>query len=342
MGSRATWSEASVGSAASLGSEAKVMSEFDVIVIGAGMAGLLAARDLAAAGRRVRIVDKGRGVGGRLATRRIGGATFDHGAQYLAARTPRFAEQLSQWQHAGLLLPWGETVEPGGVVRWRALPSITAVAKHLAAPLDVVTGARVTRLRAEPRGWLVECDTDLVLRGAAVLLTAPVPQALELLDASAIAAGASRSELETLAYDPCLVALAVHEGPSRIPAPGFAEPGDARLAWIADNRQKGVSAEPALTLHGSPEFSRLHWDVPRETSAQLLAEAAADWLGVPVRSLQGHGWRYARPTRIATQPVAVVSEDPPLLLAGDAFAGADAEGAATSGWAAAAALLDRT
>lgn len=340
MGSRATWSEASVGSAVSVGSEAEVMSELDVIVIGAGTAGLLAARDLAAAGRRVRILDKGRGVGGRLATRRIGGATFDHGAQFLTARTARFAEQLTQWQRAGALAPWGEPVEPGGPARWRALPTITAVAKQLAAPLDVVTGVRVTGLRAEGRAWLVECDTGLTQRGAAVLLTAPVPQALELLEASGVAPGPAQDELEMLDYHPCLVALAVHEGPSRVPAPGFAEPGDARLAWIADNRQKGVSAEPALTLHGTPEFSRLHWDVPRETSAQMLAEAAAEWLGVPVRSLQGHGWRYARPTRIAARPFAVVSEAPPLLLAGDAFAGADAEGAATSGWAAAAALLD--
>jgi len=315
------------------------MSDLDVIVIGAGMAGLLAGRELVAAGRRVRVLDKGRGVGGRLATRRIGGATFDHGAQFLTARTARFAEQLTQWQGAGLLAPWGESGE-SGVARWRALPAMTAVAKYLAESLDVVTGVRVARLRPDGRAWLVECDTGLVLRGAAVLLTAPVPQALELLDASDVALGATRSELESLSYDPCLVAMAVQDGTSQVPAPGYAEPGNAALAWIADNRQKGVSAEPALTLHGSPAFSRMHWDLPRETSAQMLADAAAEWLGAPVRSLQGHGWRYARPTRIAARPFAVAAEVPPVLLAGDAFGGPDAEGAATSGWAAAAALLD--
>ena len=46
------------------------------IVIGAGIAGLLAARQLAEAGRDVTVLDKGRGVGGRLATRRIGEATI--------------------------------------------------------------------------------------------------------------------------------------------------------------------------------------------------------------------------------------------------------------------------
>ena len=42
-----------------------------VVVVGAGVAGLTAARSLAAFSDVV-VVDKGRGVGGRLATRRIG------------------------------------------------------------------------------------------------------------------------------------------------------------------------------------------------------------------------------------------------------------------------------
>ena len=44
------------------------MHESDVVVVGAGLSGLTAARDLQEAGRRVVVVDKGRSVGGRLAT----------------------------------------------------------------------------------------------------------------------------------------------------------------------------------------------------------------------------------------------------------------------------------
>ncbi len=54
-----------------------------VIVVGAGIAGLAAAVRLTAAGVDVTVVDKGRGVGGRLATRRIGDATLDHGAPFV-------------------------------------------------------------------------------------------------------------------------------------------------------------------------------------------------------------------------------------------------------------------
>lgn len=55
----------------------------DVAVIGAGISGLIAARHLADTGRSVVVLDKGRGVGGRMATRRSegGGVVYDHGAQ---------------------------------------------------------------------------------------------------------------------------------------------------------------------------------------------------------------------------------------------------------------------
>ena len=55
-------------------------------MVGAGMAGLTAAHRLSGV-TEVVILDKGRGVGGRLATRRIGDATIDHGAQFITTHT---------------------------------------------------------------------------------------------------------------------------------------------------------------------------------------------------------------------------------------------------------------
>ena len=41
----------------------------DVVIVGGGIAGLVAARELVASGLRVIVLEKGRGVGGRMATR---------------------------------------------------------------------------------------------------------------------------------------------------------------------------------------------------------------------------------------------------------------------------------
>ena len=53
-----------------------------IAVIGSGIAGLACARRLSDAGYAPILFDKGRGIGGRLATRRTpDGRQFDHGAQ---------------------------------------------------------------------------------------------------------------------------------------------------------------------------------------------------------------------------------------------------------------------
>ena len=61
--------------------------QYPTIIIGAGMAGMAAARTLVNANLPVLVLDKGRGISGRMATRRWGDATFDHGAQYFSAKT---------------------------------------------------------------------------------------------------------------------------------------------------------------------------------------------------------------------------------------------------------------
>ena len=75
----------------------------DVLIIGAGLAGLSAANKLKEAGRDVLVIDKGRGIGGRLAGRRIGEATFDHGAQFFTAREATFKATVEHWIKACLL-----------------------------------------------------------------------------------------------------------------------------------------------------------------------------------------------------------------------------------------------
>jgi hypothetical protein len=310
----------------------------DVLVIGAGLSGLVAARELRAAGRGVLLVDKGRGVGGRLATRRLDGATFDHGAQFIAPRGAEFTALVETWVTAGVLAPWPVPVA-GGHSCWRGVPAMTGLAKHLARDLDVRLATRVTALRRGGDLWTAVTEDGHELHGRAALLTAPVPQSLALLAAGGVVLPAAlRADLEAVAYEPCLAVLAVPAGAVRVPAPGWHEPGGEPLTAIIDNRAKGVSTAAAVTLLATPAFSRAHWDRDRQESGRALLTAAAPWLGGPVASSQVHAWLYSRPLGDRRDGCVVLQDAPRLVIAGDAFGGPDLEGAALSGLRAALAL----
>ena len=113
--------------------------KYDTLIIGAGLSGLLAARTLAGAGHDVTVLDKGRGPGGRLATRRMGDATLDHGAQFFTVRSEPFAAMVHGWQAAGLVYEWCRGFLPGGdgFPRYAVHGGMNALAKHLAIGLDV-------------------------------------------------------------------------------------------------------------------------------------------------------------------------------------------------------------
>ena len=317
----------------------------DILIIGAGLAGLSAANDLQQAGHQVLVVDKGRGLGGRLAGRRIGDATFDHGAQFMTAREPRFKAAVADWIAAGVAEQWYSSYpgQPNGHPRYRGVPTMTAVAKHLAIGLDIMRATRVVTISRQQTGWLAELDNGNRVSADKLLITSPVPQTLELLKGINIPAD-KYARLEHIEYESCIAVMAILDGPTAIEAPGAVALEEGPIAWISDNLQKGVSTVPAVTIHGSGEFSAEHIDHDRTQIGQQLIDAAAQYLGsAQVTEYQVHGWRYSKPSIVDPDPCLLLSHGtdlPPLAVAGDAFAGPRFEGAVQSGWAAAKMLMD--
>ncbi len=168
---------------------ATTTKNLDVLIIGAGMAGLTAAQELQRAGRRVLVLDKSRGIGGRMATRRIGDATFDHGAQFITARDARFVSAMEEWERLGVVKEWCRGFSADG--RW---PSALA-RKSLHDLRRKTSGTRPRDRDRESRrgfakfseGWQAETASGVSFFAKAVVLTPPVPQSLALLDAGEVA-----------------------------------------------------------------------------------------------------------------------------------------------------------
>ena len=318
----------------------------DILIIGAGLAGLSAANDLQQAGHSVLVIDKGRGLGGRLAGRRIAEATFDHGAQFFTARESRFKAAVASWIKAGVAEEWYSSYpgQPNGHPRYRGVPTMTAVAKYLATDITIMRTIRVEAITQQQTQWLAELDNGETVIANKLLITSPVPQTLELLAAANIALPAAKqARLERIEYEACIAVMAVLDGPTKLEYPGAIALENSPIAWISDNLQKGVSKVPAVTIHGSGDFSAQHLDHERMAIGQQLIDAAAPYLGdAKVTEFQVHGWRYSKPTIVDDAPCMLLSEAtdlPPLALAGDAFAGPRFEGAVQSGWAAAKQLI---
>jgi predicted NAD/FAD-dependent oxidoreductase len=313
----------------------------DVIVIGAGLSGLVAAGKLNASGYRVIVLDKGRGVGGRLATRRMDGAVFDHGAQYFTVQDPGFHATVRDWQERGIVRPWATgfaltdgSLKVDGVERFCGVSGMTAIAKHLARELDVHLNARVVRLAAEGDGWKVTTENNESFTSRALLLTAPIPQSLRLLATGSMPLdGRIRDELEQIEYVPCLALLVYLSGASLVPDPGgLWFPGEP-IRWIADNQRKGISSgsNGALTIHAGPDYSRQNWDTPEQEVTEKLLAVAAPWFETAPVHTQLHRWRYSQPISTYPERCLTLNSPAPLVFAGDAFGGPRVEGAVLSG-----------
>ncbi len=310
----------------------------DGLIIGAGISGLLAARTLREAGHHVLVVDKGRGVGGRMASRRFGGARFDHGAQFFTCRTPEFGALVESWTAAGAVTEWcrgfeGEGAE--GHSRYRGEPAMTATAKLLADAEQVLTSTRIESVAAVGDRWEIRTDDGRRFQSKVVIASAPVPQTLALLDTGAATLpGGLRAELDDVEYAPCIAVMALLSAPSGMPPPGAMTIDSGPLRWMSDNHLKGISALPALTLHASHSFSREHFEAPDEEVVALLLEAAAQYASVAVTEAQVHRWRYSEPTQGPSERFLSSEEPAPIVFCGDAFGGPRVEGAALSGLAA--------
>ena len=307
-----------------------------VVVVGAGIAGLMAAQSLTNSGHQVVVVDKGRSPGGRLATRRIGNATLDHGAQFFTVRDPVFEAHVAQWVSQGAATEWCRGFSPhaeanDGHPRYRGAHGMTDIAKHLALGRDVRCNTLAFSISpSSSHKWQVKIDDGSVLDADAIIVTCPLPQAYALLVTTGIEIPESILRTE---YDRTICLLAVLDTPSAVTKPGGLQHPDGTFSFIADNTVKGISSAVALTMHANPQFSLEHWDTSTDDVQHLLLERAKPWIGdATVVTSQIKKWRFATPLTI--WPERYWAHDT-IVLAGDAFGGPKIEGAALSGLAAA-------
>lgn len=279
------------------------MTKVDYLIIGAGLSGLWLAHHLKG---KIIILEKSRGVGGRIATRRIEDLGFDHGALYLENKNS-VIEALSkssikyQATQDGIFCSGGMTTLP----------------KKLAQSLDIRKETRATALTKTSEGWKVDTDKDESFEAPVVILTAPMPQALELIDKSHIP---YKKDLKEISYDKAIMALLVCDRdayPDRL---------STHLHSITPMSRRGLHPT-GFVVRATPAFSEAHFDQPDERNLKLLIEDfSASFSEAPaIRHSELKKWRYVVPQACLQRAFEEI--DHGLFLTGDSFFSPGASGA---------------
>ena len=310
----------------------------DTVVIGAGMTGITCARVLANAGCAVVVLDKGRGIGGRMATRRVtldgAEAQFDHGAQYISTVTPEFATLLADLPDAAAT--WEDGADRPHHV---GLPGMSGLPRAMANGLDVRQGVEVTALTPGADGWQITAGGD-DMTAKRIVLTIPAPQIPALIGADHPLA----APLDSVTLDPCLTLMAAFPESAPRPFISRVQP-EAPLSWIAQDSTKPGRARHVTTwvAQAGRDWSMQYIDHAHTDIAARLLPVLCKAIGTdPADALYAaaHRWRFAH-VATALQSPFLSSDAGDLYLGGDWCLGPCVEAAWQSGTAIAADILER-
>jgi len=289
-----------------------VRSSATTVVIGGGISGVACARALADLGRPVRLLDRGRRLGGRMGGRTLHGRPVDLGASYLTVGAgSAFAPVVADWVERGLARPWTDTFAvagPAGIestttgpVRYGTPGGLRGLVADLAGGLDVELERTVTSVGPGPR-------VDGVA-AAAVVLAMPDPQAARLLPGGVPDAD----------WQPSL-AVALGWADRRWPADlhGVFVHDSPVLEWLADDGDRRGDGAPVLVAHTTAAIAAEHLADP-DRAAPAVAGAVAAVLGIDAEPdwTHVHRWSFAKPAAPRAEPFSLVEG---VGLCGDGWA----------------------
>lgn len=307
-----------------------------VAVVGAGVAGLGAARTLRHGGCEVVVFEKSRRVGGRVSTRRIGDYIFDPGASSIAPRGRRLEAVMQRELDTGELVRIAQPIythhmgriSPGdaakmAVERYAYRSGNVRLAELLAEGLDVRLDSPISGLVEGRKGYGVAGEIF-----DAAVLALPIPQTQAILEAAGI-----ERPLANARYRPCVCVMLAYESDlGERPYHAILDPDQRHpMTWLSLDSVKCPGRAPegcsSLVAQLGPQYSVEHYD---DTDEAIIDDAAGhvarfygSGFGAPVHA-QVKRWRYSQPETTATF-ASVNRPGSRLLVASDGLLGGRVE-----------------
>lgn len=271
-----------------------------VAVIGAGLSGLACARVLRQAGLYVEIFEQGRIIGGRMATARVGPVSYDHGAQYITARSTGFRAYVDELVGTGYASHWQpKTVSGDGqagaqLLSWFVgLPGMSSIVRPLAESVRIHTNRKVHTISREAKGWHIWFeDESQVGPFSAVAIAVPAPQARFLLGPMAELA----EPLSAVRLNP-IWSLSLLFDQRVLPDQDVYSDMSELIRWVSrDSSKPGRRSKgETVVIHASQAFSRETSEDEPEAIAEELWGEVCNVLSLPPVTpthMTAHLWRH--------------------------------------------------
>lgn len=311
-------------------------------IIGAGLSGLTLSRELTGQAS-ITLFEKARGLGGRMATRRMQSLQWDHGAPFFTARSRAFKRFLAPFIKEGVVAEWHPNIttlspdkapykRPWFEPHYVAVPAMNSLVKAMATGLDIRLQTRVAGLERTGEQWrlLDEQGQELGLFDW-VISTAPLPQSRTLLPTEF----SGQSEMAGLKMNGCY-ALLLTINRNALPHWDAARVNDSPLAWIACNhRLPGRDPDSGtLVAHSTTDWAEQHMEADQHWVTRQLLAHFCRLTGIDEGDITHaglHRWRYALGQE-QEEPGPAYLLDPELRLAacGDGYLSGGVEAAFTS------------
>ena len=310
-----------------------LMKNQRIVIIGSGVSGLACAAKLQQAGLRPIVYDKGRNIGGRLATRQPrNGLQFDHGAQYMTAKTPEFRAVVDAACKYGKVGEW----DMGRRVRYVGMPGMNGLAEFMSIGLDVRQGMHASSIHETADGYDIQIG-DQTVSAHKLVITIPAPQTMELLGNQ----NPLTKELVEVKLQPCSTLMVKFDVQAPVEFRARQDSEDP-ISWIAmDSSKPGRTTQNCWVAHASPVWSSKFLEEEKSNIAARMLPLVCERLGLSTSNVVhaiAHRWRYAAVSKPLGRPF-IKSRSSALYLGGDWCLDARVEAAWTSGNAIAADIL---
>ncbi len=283
-----------------------------IVIIGAGLSGLAAARILQQAGHDPLLLDKGRRIGGRCGTRRSEGYLFNHGAQFITAASSDFSVFCRDAAADGIIAEWDIGRR---LTTYAGQPSMRDLPRWMASGLDIHQMCEIVHITRGLNGVLeLTTNTDKNFSADRLIITAPAPQAKRLLANVSPHLSALAQQAR---YAPCWTIMVGFDDHLQS-LPTFGADISDMISWYAVEgaRPGGTAEAPAITIQASGIWSQTHLEEKADHIADTIFAEFVSLTGLSAKPvlLQAHRWRYAK---VISPSIAGQIRDDGIFIAGD-------------------------